>query len=131
MKNLKLRLLETVLDYIIDNGGKPHIAIHYDSANNLKASLPEGYERDGILTLSIYGNDIANYYVDNTTMHFDCSFNKIPMNCVVPLAAIAAIYDPATSDGLNFDINRDMQRAYSEKDVKREKVAHMGLRVVK
>jgi stringent starvation protein B len=130
-KSLKQKLLETAIDHIIDSGGKPHIAIHYDSALSLNAVLPEGFDNNNVLVLTIHGNDVCNFIMNDTTMTFDCSFKKVPMTCVVPLASIISMFDPVSNDGVGFNLAQDMSRALSARDTKREKVAAIGLRVVK
>lgn len=123
MKSLKYKLLNTVRDHIIEDGGLPYIVIHYQTAETLGCKLPKQFVTNGVLTLSTSVNAILNYECDNLECSFECTFNDQPFHCVVPIAAILSIYDyKQNRTGISFDLNRDLEDDAIERNKKKKPI---------
>ena len=118
MKTLKTRTFEAALYYMCDRGAIPHIVIDWKILNCFDGFVDVEHEEDEVsVTLNIDPNAVHNFEIVENYLHFNCRFDGLVSNCVVPTAAILAIYDKYDRvEDVTFNAFDDMQIQIAESE---------------
>ena len=100
MTSLKPYLIRSIYEWIIDNDLTPHLLV---DAENKNAVLPQQFIEDGKIVLNIRPQAVQGLTLGNNEIQFSARFSGKPMNIVVPITAIMAIYAKENGKGMIFD----------------------------
>jgi stringent starvation protein B len=100
MTSLKPYLIRSIYEWIIDNDLTPHLLVDADNSN---AILPQQFIEDGKIVLNIRPQAVQGLTLGNNEIQFSARFSGKPMNIVVPITAIMAIYAKENGKGMIFD----------------------------
>ncbi len=100
MTSLKPYLIRSIYEWIIDNDLTPHLLV---DAENKNAVLPQQFIEDGKIVLNIRPQAVQGLSLGNNEIQFSARFSGKPMNIVVPITAIMAIYAKENGKGMIFD----------------------------
>jgi stringent starvation protein B len=92
-------LIRALNDWILDNGGTPHLLI--DATIN-DVMVPEQYVADGQIILNINPSAVQNLMLGNQAIEFNAKFGGVSVNVYVPVLAVVAIYARETGQGMGF-----------------------------
>ncbi len=85
--------------WIVDNGTTPHLLVDMD---NDAVQVPRQYGENGKIVLNIGPTAVQGLTLGNTTVTFNARFGGKPMNVVVPVQSILAIYTRENGQGMMF-----------------------------
>jgi stringent starvation protein B len=100
MTPLKPYLIRSIYDWILDNDLTPYLLV---DAENSHAILPKQLIEDGKIVLNIRPEAIQGLSLGNQEIEFNARFNGKPMQIVVPIVAVMAIYAKENGKGMIFD----------------------------
>jgi stringent starvation protein B len=100
MTSLKPYLIRSIYDWILDNDLTPYLLV---DAENSHAILPKQLIEDGKIVLNIRPEAIQGLSLGNQEIEFNARFNGKPMQIVVPIVAVMAIYAKENGKGMIFD----------------------------
>jgi stringent starvation protein B len=93
-------LVRALIDWIVDNGCTPYIAIDCE-VPGVEAPLDDAV--DGKLVLNVSAEAIRNLDVGNDALCVDCRFHGRPFHIQAPVGAIVAIYARESGMGMAFE----------------------------
>lgn len=93
-------LLRAIYEWILDNGGTPHIVLYADNPN---VSVPLQYIENGKIVLNISPTASQNLLIDNDGVSFSARFGGKPFSIYSPIGAVLALYASENNEGLSFD----------------------------
>lgn len=96
-------LIRAFYDWILDNGLTPYISV---DAEYEEVSVPREYVVDGEIVLNVSPNSVRNLELGLEYIMFDARFSGNPMNIVVPVRAVYAIYAQENGEGMAFGFRR-------------------------
>ncbi len=92
-------LIRAIYQWIVDNGMTPHLLVDL-ARETVKA--PRQFGHHGKIVLNIGHTAVHKLTLGNTTISFSARFNGQPMDVVVPVESILAIYTRETGQGMMF-----------------------------
>lgn len=92
-------LIRAMYQWIVDNGTTPHLLV--DTASEA-VQVPRQYERNGKIVLNIGPTAVQGLTLGNTTVTFSARFGGAPMNVVVPITNVLAVYTRENGQGMMF-----------------------------
>jgi stringent starvation protein B len=93
-------LIRSIYVWILDNDLTPYLLV---DAENSHAILPKQLIEDGKIVLNIRPEAIQGLSLGNQEIEFNARFNGKPMQIVVPIVAVMAIYAKENGKGMIFD----------------------------
>lgn len=121
MTSQKPYLLRALYEWIADNNMTVYIVANVE-VRNIK--VPMQYAQDGQITLNISPLAALKLTIDNHYINFSARFSGVPMQVVIPIGAVAAIYAKETGQGMFFEIEEETDESDEfspEKETAREK----------
>lgn len=100
MTSLKPYLIRAIYEWIVDNNLTPHLLADADSSD---AVLPLAFVEDGKIVLNIRPEAVHGLSLGNETIQFNARFAGKPMQIMVPIEAVLAIYAKENGKGMIFD----------------------------
>ena len=100
MTSLKPYLIRAIYEWIVDNNLTPHLLA---DADNSDAVLPLAFVEDGKIVLNIRPEAVHGLSLGNEAIQFSARFGGKPMQIVVPVQAVLAIYAKENGKGMIFD----------------------------
>jgi len=100
MTSSKPYLIRALYEWIVDNNKIPYIVVSVN-ADNIK--VPLQYAENGRIVLNISQTAAAKLQIDNDYITFSARFSGTPMNIVIPISAVLAIYAKETGAGMVFE----------------------------
>jgi len=97
-------LLRAIYEWILDNGGTPHIVLF---ADNPKVLVPLQYVENGKIVLNISPTASQNLLIDNDGVSFSARFGGRPFTIFSPIGAVLALYASENNEGLSFEPEDD------------------------
>jgi len=97
-------LLRAIYEWIVDNGGTPHIVLF---AENPSVSVPQQYVENGKIVLNISPTAAQNLLIDNDGVSFSARFGGKPFTIFSPIGAVMALYASENNEGLSFEPEDD------------------------
>lgn len=100
MTSLKPYLIRAIYEWIVDNNLTPHLLADADNAD---AVVPLAFAEDGKIVLNIRPEAVHGLSLGNEAIQFNARFSGKPMQIVVPVVAVLAIYAKENGKGMIFD----------------------------
>ncbi len=101
----KSYLLRAIYEWIVDNGGTPHVVIF---ADNPKVSVPQHYVENGKIVLNISPTAAQGLLIDTDGISFSARFGGKPFTIFSPIGAVMALYASENNEGLSFEPEDDV-----------------------
>src|SRR3954467_11062952 len=92
-------LLRALVEWCVDNGYTPHIAVRVDS----RTQVPAEHLENGEITLNISPSAVHNLQMGNELVEFSARFGGVARQLSVPVPNIYALYARETGHGMPFD----------------------------
>jgi stringent starvation protein B len=92
-------LIRAMYQWIVDNGATPHLLV---DLSNDAVQVPRHYGENGKIVLNIGHTAVHKLTLGNTAVSFSARFGGQPMNVVVPVESILAIYTRENGQGMMF-----------------------------
>ena len=93
-------LIQALLDWIVDNGCTPYMAIACDVPG---VQAPVEHAADGKLVLNVSATATRNLTVGEGRVSVDCRFRGRPVHVSVPVGAVVAVFAHENGLGMSFD----------------------------
>ena len=100
MKSNRPYLLRALFDWIIDNDCTPYVIVNTEVAN---VQVPSKYVEDNRIVLNISPVAVRGLDISDEALSFDGRFGGRPMQVIVPVGAIVAIYAKENGQGMAFE----------------------------
>ncbi len=108
MKSTRPYLLRALYDWILDSNCTPYIVVAADAE---RVEVPDGYAKDGRITLNVSPTSVRNWQVSDALVSFDGRFGGIAHRIAVPPGAVLAIYARETGQGMAFELETTAARS--------------------
>jgi len=92
-------LVRAIYDWCLAEGHTPYILA---AESHVGVRVPEGYAKDGRITLNINPRAVQNLEVGADSIRFSARFGAAPFQVVVPYQAVVAIFASETHEGMVF-----------------------------
>jgi stringent starvation protein B len=99
MNSLKAHLVRAVIDWALEQGFTPHVAV---TANYPGAQVPSRFVQDGRIVLNVHPRAVHLYMLNDDGMTFSARFGGVSQSVSVPLPAILAVYANENGQGISF-----------------------------
>lgn len=99
MRPLTTYLITPVYQWAVDSGYTPYILVDTTVEG---VDVPVNYIENNRIVLNIAPGAAIDLVIDEQSIRYGASFNRIPFDIVVPLKALRAIYARETGQGLVF-----------------------------
>ncbi|AVX36575.1 ClpXP protease specificity-enhancing factor [Yersinia massiliensis] len=93
-------LLRAFYDWLIDNQLTPHLVVDVTRPG---VSVPMEFARDGQIVLNVAPRAVGNLELGNDSVTFNARFGGVPLQVIVPMGAIVAIYARENGSGTMFE----------------------------
>lgn len=93
-------LLRAIYEWIVDNSLTPYILV---DASNDEVQVPRQYVENGKIVLNIAPRAVSNLELSNEQVMFDARFSGKPMQVMLPMYAVLAIYAKENGQGMVFN----------------------------
>ncbi|MDD5035866.1 MAG: ClpXP protease specificity-enhancing factor [Methylococcaceae bacterium] len=104
MSSLKPYLMRTVYEWAVDGNLTPYLLVNSE-AKNLVAPLQ--YAQDGRLVLNLRPQAVQGLVLGDSQIDFNARFGGVPMQVMIPIPAVLAIYAKENGQGMVFDSNEE------------------------
>jgi stringent starvation protein B len=101
MTSQKPYLLRALYEWIGDNNMTVYIVANVDVPN---IKVPMKFAQDGQITLNISSLAALKLQMSNDYIQFNARFGGVPMQVVIPIRAVVAIYAKETGEGMFFQV---------------------------
>ncbi|MEJ2397982.1 MAG: ClpXP protease specificity-enhancing factor [Gammaproteobacteria bacterium] len=93
-------LLRAIYEWIVDNSLTPYILV---DAGNSDVQVPQQFVENGKIVLNIAPRAVNNLQLNNEQVTFDARFSGQPMQVMLPISAVLAIYAKENGQGMVFN----------------------------
>ena len=93
-------LLRAIYEWIVDNSLTPYILV---DASNDDVLVPRQYVENGKIVLNIAPRAVSNLELSNEQVLFDARFSGQPMQVMLPMRTVLAIYAKENGQGMVFN----------------------------
>ena len=93
-------LLRAIYEWIVDNSLTPYILV---DASNDDVQVPRQYVENGKIVLNIAPRAVTNLELSNEQVLFDARFSGKPMQVMLPMRTVLAIYAKENGQGMVFN----------------------------
>lgn len=93
-------LLRAIYEWIVDNSLTPYILV---DASNDDVQVPRQFVENGKIVLNIAPRAVNNLQLSNEQVLFDARFSGQPMQVMLPMSAVLAIYAKENGQGMVFN----------------------------
>lgn len=93
-------LLRAIYEWIVDNSLTPYILV---DASNDDVQVPRQFVEDGKIVLNIAPRAVSNLQLSNEQVLFEARFSGKPMQVMLPMRAVLAIYAKENGQGMVFN----------------------------
>ena len=90
--------LRALYEWCVDSGLTPYLSVRVDH----RTRVPQGYVKDGQITLNLGPSAVRNLNMDNEWVTFSARFGGVSHAIEVPVANVLAIYARETGEGMGF-----------------------------
>ena len=104
MNSTRPYLIRAMYEWMLDNNMTPYVLV---DTTKTGVQIPRQYERDGKIVLNISTAATERLIIGNQELSFAALFDGSPMNVLVPINSILAIYTRENSRGMMFGEERD------------------------
>lgn len=95
-------LLRAIYEWIVDNDLTPYILV---DAGHADVQVPRQFVENGKIVLNIAPRAVNNLQLNNEQVLFDARFSGQPMQVMLPITAVLAIYAKENGQGMVFNEN--------------------------
>ncbi len=99
MSALKSHLVRAVVDWALEQGFTPHVAVFTDYPG---VQVPDRFVQDGRVVLNVHPSAVHLYLLNDDGMSFSARFGGVSQSVHVPLPAILAVYANENGQGISF-----------------------------
>ena len=99
MNVLKAHLVSAVVDWALEQGFTPHVAVF---ANYPGVQVPDRFVKDGRVVLNVHPGAVHLYLLNDDGLSFSARFGGVSQSVSVPLPAILAVYANENGQGISF-----------------------------
>lgn len=101
MKSNRPYLLKAFYEWIVDSDCTPYIAVdaHYPGVE-----VPQEFVTDGQIVLNVAPRAVTNFDMNHQSVSFSTRFGGIPIDIMVPVAAVVGIYAHENGQGMVFEV---------------------------
>jgi len=92
-------LIRAIYEWILDNGLTPYLLV---DAGARGVVVPSGYVEDGKIVLNIAPRAVEGLSLGNEEVSFRARFGGTPMDILVPVEAVMAVYAQENGRGMMF-----------------------------
>lgn len=92
-------LIRAIHEWCLTEGHAPYLLVDITQPG---VRAPEGYDKDGKLTLNIAPRAIQNLELGDDRIRFSARFGAKPFQVEVPLRAVVAVFSAETNEGIVF-----------------------------
>lgn len=92
-------LVRAFNEWILDNGCTPYIVV---DASVQGVQVPTEHVANGQIVLNITPGAVEGLLIGNSVLEFSARFGGVPMQVVIPLRAVIAIYAKENGQGMVF-----------------------------
>jgi stringent starvation protein B len=102
MRSNRPYLLKAFYDWIVDSDFTPYITVdaHYSGVE-----VPQEFVTDGQIVLNIALRAVSNFDMNQQFISFTTRFGGIPIDILVPIAAVVSIYAHENGQGMVFELD--------------------------
>ncbi|MGB0459284.1 MAG: ClpXP protease specificity-enhancing factor [Porticoccaceae bacterium] len=104
MKSNRPYLLSAFYEWIVDCDCTPYIAV---DAHHSGVEVPQEFVTDGQIVLNIAPRAVSNFELNHQFVAFTTRFGGIPIDIMVPVAAVMGIYAHENGQGMVFELEED------------------------
>lgn len=97
-------LLKAFYDWIVDSDLTPYVAV---DANYSGVEVPQEFVTNGQILLNIAPRAVSNFDMSHQFISFTTRFGGIPIDILVPVAAIVSIYAHENGKGMVFELEEN------------------------
>jgi len=97
-------LLRAIYEWIVDNSLTPYILV---DASNDDVQVPRQFVEDGKIVLNIAPRAVSNLQLTNEQVLFSARFSGQPMQVMLPMRTVLAIYAKENGQGMVFNENNE------------------------
>lgn len=95
-------LLRAIYEWIVDNSLTPYILVN---ASHDNVQVPRQFVENDKIVLNIAPRAVNNLQLNNEQVLFDARFSGQPMQVMLPISAVLAIYAKENGQGMVFNEN--------------------------
>ena len=92
-------MIRAIYEWIVDNGYTPHLLV---DAQSPEVIVPTQYIENGKIVLNVSPTAVHALELSNEVVRFSARFGGTPMNVVVPVHAVLAVYARENGKGMVF-----------------------------
>ena len=104
MKSNRPYLLKAFYEWIVDCDCTPYIAV---DAHHSGVEVPQEFVTDGQIVLNVAPRAVSNFEMNHQFVAFSTRFGGIPIDIMVPVAAVMGIYAHENGQGMVFELEED------------------------
>lgn len=93
-------LLRAIYEWLNDNNMTSHVLI---DATKPGVTVPMAHVQEGRIVLNISPGAVRDIFMHNDALSFSARFGGVPMQVMVPMQAVLAIYARENGEGMFFD----------------------------
>jgi stringent starvation protein B len=99
MNSSRPYLIRAIYEWIVDNGCTPHLLV---DAQISAVVVPTQYIENGKIVLNVAPRAVHALELSNEVVRFSARFGGTPMNVVIPVGAVLAVYAKENGKGMVF-----------------------------
>ncbi|MBK1672535.1 ClpXP protease specificity-enhancing factor [Ectothiorhodospira shaposhnikovii] len=96
-------LIRAIYEWIVDNDMTPHLLV--DAA--AEVMVPRDYVENGRIVLNVAPLAVSGLLISNEAVTFNARFGGRPMNVMIPIDRVLAIYTRENGQGMMFAESED------------------------
>lgn len=104
-------LIRAMHDWMVDNGETPHLLVDAEQSG---VEVPGEFVQNGKIILNISPGAVQGLSLENDFVMFSARFGGRPMEIVLPMPAVLAIYSRESGQGMLFNEEDDGPTADGE-----------------
>jgi stringent starvation protein B len=97
-------LIRALYEWILDNEMTPYMLVNAEAEDTV---VPMEYVQNGNIILNLSPGAIRDLDLGNEVIFFNARFGGTPMDVIVPLAAVRAVYARENGKGMVFNDETD------------------------
>lgn len=125
--SIKPYLIRAAHEWCTDQNLTPYLVVRIDE----NTRVPEGYAKDGEITLNISYNAVMNLLMGKDMISFDTRFNTKSWNCIIPIGAVVGLHAKENGQGMTFPYMGPTEAPTPPTEVPRPPRGKPNLRIVK
>jgi len=121
-------LIRAINEWILGNALTPYLLVNAEAAG---VEVPRQYVDKGKIVLNINPGAIVGLQIFNDRIEFNARFSGTPMQVIIPIGAVLAIYAQENGRGMMFNEDEDEDQPPPDSPDSPPRVSRPSLKVVK